>query len=76
MQIKSNEIVCRDSKTQSDTHSYYLFLVFNEKIKTPVAVRYAFNNTAIPNLFSKDGLPINLFRTDDWEIDTNTKSNN
>jgi sialate O-acetylesterase len=51
-------------------------VVFNEKIKTPVAVRYAFNNTAIPNLFSKDGLPINLFRTDDWEIDTSTKSNN
>ena len=31
---------------------------------------------SIPNLFSKDGLPMNLFRTDDWEIDTNTKSNN
>ena len=47
-----------------------------KKIKKPVAVRYAFNNTATPNLFSKDGLPMNLFRTDDWDIDTNTKSNN
>ena len=53
-----------------------IVIVFNKNIKTPVAVRYAFNNTAIPNLFSKDGLPINLFRTDDWEINTNTKSNN
>ena len=45
-------------------------VVFNKNIKTPVAVRYAFNNTAIPNLFSKDGLPVNLFRSDDWEMDT------
>jgi sialate O-acetylesterase len=44
-------------------------VVFNKNIKSPVAVRFAFNNTAIPNLFSKEGLPINLFRTDDWEMD-------
>jgi len=28
------------------------------------------NNAAIPNLFRKEGLPVNLFRTDNWEIDT------
>ena len=44
-------------------------VVFNKNIKSPVAVRFAFNNTAIPNLFNKEGLPINLFRTDDWEMD-------
>lgn len=37
-------------------------------VKQPVAVRFGFSNTAMPNLFSKEGLPVNLFRTDDWEV--------
>jgi sialate O-acetylesterase len=45
-------------------------VVSNKTIKIPVAVRFAFNNTAVPNLFNKEGLPVNLFRTDDWEMDT------
>jgi sialate O-acetylesterase len=45
-------------------------IVFNKNIKEPVAVRFGFSNTAMPNLFSADGLPVNLFRTDDWEVDT------
>lgn len=39
-------------------------IVWNKAIKEPVAVRYGFTNAAMPNLFSKDGLPVNLFRTD------------
>ena len=45
-------------------------IVWNKMVKAPVAVRFGFSNTAIPNLFSKEGLPVNLFRTDSWEIDT------
>lgn len=45
-------------------------IVSNKNIKSPVAVRFAFNNTAVPNLFNKEGLPVNLFRTDVWEMDT------
>jgi sialate O-acetylesterase len=45
-------------------------IVWNKSIKAPVAVRFGFSNTAIPNLFSKEGLPVNLFRTDNWEVDT------
>lgn len=41
-------------------------IVTNKNIKSPVAVRYAFNNTAIGNVFNKEGLPLNLFRTDNW----------
>ncbi len=41
-------------------------LVFTEKITQPVAVRFGFSNTAIPNLFSNEGLPVNLFRTDQY----------
>ena len=48
----------------------YTVVVFNKNIKEPVAVRFAFSNTAMPNLFNADGLPVNLFRTDDWDVDT------
>nr|WP_068886590.1 sialate O-acetylesterase [Pedobacter panaciterrae] len=44
--------------------------VSNKQVKTPVAVRYQFSNTGIGNLFSKAGLPVAPFRTDDWEVDT------
>jgi sialate O-acetylesterase len=39
-------------------------LVSSKDIKEPSAVRFGFSNTAIPNLFSAEGLPVNLFRTD------------
>ncbi len=45
-------------------------VVSHQDVKNPVAVRLGFSNTAMPNLFSKDGLPANLFRTDDWAVDT------
>ncbi|MDZ7292206.1 MAG: sialate O-acetylesterase [candidate division KSB1 bacterium] len=41
-------------------------VVWNKSVKKPVAVRFGFSNAAMPNLFSKEGLPVNLFRTDDW----------
>ena len=45
-------------------------IVWNNSIQQPVAVRFGFSNTAMPDLFSSEGLPVNLFRTDNWEIDT------
>ena len=46
-------------------------IVWNNDVKSPIAVRFGFSNAAIPNLFSKNGLPVNIFRTDDWN-DVNT----
>lgn len=43
-------------------------VVWNENIKKPVAVRFGFRNASLPNLFSKEGLPVNPFRTDDWPV--------
>jgi len=40
-------------------------VVSSENIKKPVAVRYAWSNTAEPNLANKEGLPASSFRTDD-----------
>ena len=43
-------------------------LAEHPKIDQPVALRYAFSNTAIGNLFNAAGLPASAFRTDDWPI--------
>ncbi|SHH02820.1 sialate O-acetylesterase [Flagellimonas flava] len=42
--------------------------VSSSKVKEPVAVRFAFYDKALPNLFNQEGLPASAFRTDDWEI--------
>ncbi|WP_017733942.1 sialate O-acetylesterase [Nafulsella turpanensis] len=39
------------------------------KVKNPVAVRFAWSNTAEPNLFNTEDLPASSFRTDDWPIE-------
>ncbi|NJN28568.1 MAG: sialate O-acetylesterase [Cyclobacteriaceae bacterium] len=44
-------------------------LVYAKAVKNPVAVRYAFSNTATPTLFNKAGLPASSFRTDLWEME-------
>lgn len=36
-------------------------------IRKPVAVRFGFSNTAMPNLFTESGLPVSPFRTDRWD---------
>ena len=41
--------------------------VWNKNIKNPVAVRFDFTNSSIAELFNKEGLPVNLFRTDNWD---------
>jgi sialate O-acetylesterase len=45
-------------------------VVSSKAVKKPVAVRFGFSNAAMPNLFSKEGLPVNSFRTDNWEVET------
>ncbi len=47
-------------------------ILSNKQIKNPVAVRFAFSNTAMANIFSREGLPVNPFRTDDWEVDNSS----
>ena len=37
-------------------------------VLNPLAVRFAFTNTATPNLFNQEGLPASSFRTDDWPL--------
>ena len=41
-------------------------VVWSDRVKRPVAVRYAFTNFAVTNLRSAGGWPVPLFRTDAW----------
>lgn len=41
-------------------------VVWSKDVLKPIAVRFGFTNTATPNLFSKDGMPVDLFRTDNY----------
>jgi sialate O-acetylesterase len=59
----------------ADKHFYPAKAVIGRKsvtltapeVKEPVAVRYAFQNFVVGDLFSTEGLPASSFRTDDWE---------
>lgn len=42
-------------------------VVWNTNLTNPEAVRFGFTNASMPNIFSKEGLPVNLFRTDNWD---------
>lgn len=43
-------------------------IIWSKDVREPVAVRFAFRNGTTPNLFSKEGLPVDPFRTDDWNV--------
>lgn len=40
--------------------------VTSDRVVKPVAVRYAFKDLVFGNLYSKEGLPVAPFRTDNW----------
>ena len=40
--------------------------VWSDQVSEPVAVRYAWADNPICNLYSRNGLPATPFRTDDW----------
>jgi sialate O-acetylesterase len=41
-------------------------VVWNDTVKNPVSIRYAFKNWAEGSLFNTQGLPASSFRTDNW----------
>ena len=43
-------------------------VVSSPEVSAPVAVRYAWANLAIGNLYNKENLPAPPFRTDDWKV--------
>jgi len=47
--------------------------VASKEVAAPVAVRYAWADNPVCNLFSSDGLAVTPFRTDDFELSTKPK---
>jgi sialate O-acetylesterase len=43
-----------------------VIVVSSDKVSEPIAVRYAWANNPVCNLYNKEGLPATPFRTDDW----------
>jgi sialate O-acetylesterase len=41
-------------------------LLSSKLVKAPVAVRFCFDDTTMPDVFSNEGLPLAPFRTDKW----------
>ena len=41
--------------------------VWSEKVSDPAAVRYAWADNPVCNVYSRNGLPLTPFRTDDWK---------
>jgi sialate O-acetylesterase len=40
--------------------------VWSDKVSDPAAVRYAWADNPVCNVYSRNGLPLTPFRTDDW----------
>lgn len=43
--------------------------LYSHFVSTPVAVRYAFKDFIVGDLFNTEGLPASSFRTDDWDME-------
>ncbi len=41
-------------------------ILSSKEVKNPVAVRFCFDNSSMPDVFSNEGLPLAPFRTDKW----------
>jgi len=58
---EDHKFVWADANIVGDT-----VVVSSQKVPNPVAVRYAWANNPVCNLYNKEGLPASPFRTDDW----------
>ncbi|MBK1827859.1 sialate O-acetylesterase [Haloferula rosea] len=60
---KDRKFVPAEATIDGDT-----LIVSSDKVRTPVAVRFAWGNADAPNFANKEGLPASSFRTDAWPI--------
>ncbi|HPT03216.1 MAG TPA: sialate O-acetylesterase [Bacteroidales bacterium] len=61
--IAGDDRIFVPAKTRIDKNCV---VAWNEEVKRPVAVRYAFRNDSKGNLYNRFGLPASSFRTDNW----------
>jgi sialate O-acetylesterase len=53
-------------KAQAKVAGPHSIEVWSDKVSDPMAVRYAWADNPVCNLYSNAGLPVTPFRTDDW----------
>ena len=61
----NQRFVKADAEIRGDT-----VVVRSDTVAEPVAVRYAWADSPVANLWNKDGMPAGTFRTDDWPLMT------
>ncbi len=64
-EIAGSDQVFRPAKVKIEGNGV---VVWSKEVKAPVAVRFSWSNDGIGNLFSREGLPVAPFRTDDWKF--------
>jgi sialate O-acetylesterase len=64
--IAGEDKIFKPAEAKIDKNSV---IVWSKEVANPVAVRFGFRNAATLNLYNKEGVPVNLFRTDDWPVD-------
>ena len=65
---EDRKFVWADAVVEGDT-----VVVSGKSVPDPKAVRYAWANNPVCNLYNKAGLPASPFRTDDWPITSSDK---
>jgi sialate O-acetylesterase len=65
---EDRKFVWADAKIEGD-----VVVVSSDKVAAPVAVRYAWADNPVCNLYNKEGLPATPFRTDTWPGVTDTR---
>lgn len=65
-EIAGEDRVFLEAEAKIDNNT---ILVSSDNVIAPVAVRYAWSNTAKASLFNQARLPASLFRTDNWKKD-------
>lgn len=63
---KNRDFVWADAKIEGNE-----VVVWSDEVPDPVAVRYAWANNPVCNLYNREGLPASPFRTDSWPGITN-----
>jgi sialate O-acetylesterase len=58
---EDHKFVWAEAKIEGDE-----VIVWSKDVAKPVAVRYAWADNPITNLYNKENLPASPFRTDDW----------
>ena len=55
------KFVAATAKTEGN-----IVILSSKLVKTPVAVRFCFDDDSTPDVFGNEGLPLAPFRTDKW----------